>query len=57
MVAMCATIAKDESKEHTRLGSLTKRKRESCLPGEERLRRDADGHICQFDAYDTYWYR
>ena len=56
MVAMCATIAKDESKEQARLDGFAKRKRASPWPCEERLRRDADGHIRQFNAYDTDWY-
>ena len=56
MVAMCATIAKDESKEQARLNGFAKRKRGSPSPCEERLRRDADGHIRQFNAYDTDWY-
>ena len=53
---ICATIAKDESKDQARLDGLAKRKRGSCLPREESLRRDADGHIRQFNAYDTDWY-
>ena len=56
MVAMCATIAKDESKEQARLHCSDKRKRGSRSSGEERLMRDADGQIRPFNAYDTDWY-
>ena len=56
MVAICATIAKDESKEQARLHDLAKRKRWSRSSSEERLRRDAGVQIRPFNAYDTGWY-
>jgi hypothetical protein len=56
MVALCATIANDKSKEQTRLHGSDNRKRGSQSSGEERLKRGANGQICQFDAYDTDWY-
>ena len=55
MVAMCETIAKDESKEQV---NLVKRGRGPYEPKEERLHRDVySGEIRQFGPHDTEWYR